>query len=182
MKFYIQYLFGLFIILSHFFNDFKKSQKMSAEKRRARLMKERRQLLLDPIENVNVMWPDNCIDRLHVEITAPEDSLYHDDIFELDLTFNNGYPENAPRAVMTTPIFHPNIDVSGAICVACLRTSYNQTVSVRKVIEEIIHALRNPNPDDELNMTAASMMKTDPKKFEATVRAQVTKNCLQRDA
>ena len=81
---------------------------------------------------------------------------------------------------MVTPIFHPNIDGTGAICIACLRSSWNQTVTIKQMIEEIIDALRHPNPEDELSLEAANMMKNDPKKFEETIREQVTKNMTAR--
>ncbi|KAK8888397.1 hypothetical protein M9Y10_039467 [Tritrichomonas musculus] len=155
---------------------------MSAQNRRVRLLKERKQLLLDPIPDVNVTWPENSINEMNVEITAPEDSIYHDDIFEVHFSFDNGYPFHAPRVTMKTPIFHPNIDNHGAICVVSLRRSFNGTVNIRQIIEEIILALRQPNPNDQLNIAAATMMKSDPQKFEATVREQVTKNCLQRES
>ena len=145
-----------------------------------RIIAERNRLLRDPVEGVLVSWPADSLYQLTAEITAPEDCLYHDDIFTVTISLNNGYPKLPPRAVMVTPIFHPNIDGNGAICIACLRTSWNQTVTIRQMIEEIIDALRHPNPEDELSVEAANMMKNDPKKFEETVRKQVTKNMMAR--
>ena len=153
---------------------------MSENQTNKRLMAERRELLLNPIQGTNVKWTE--IRKVEVEITAPEDSLYHDDIFTVEITFSNGYPQNPPRVVMKTPIFHPNIDSNGAVCVACLRNSYNQTVSVRQIVNEIIHALSHPNPDDELNISAANAMKTDYQRFEETVREIVNNNCSERNA
>lgn len=155
---------------------------MSAQNRRARLLKERKQLLLEPIPDVNITWPENSINEMVAEITAPEDSIYHDDIFEVRFSFDNGYPFQPPRVVMKTPIFHPNIDKNGAVCVISLRRSFNGTVKIKQIIEEIIIALKQPNPNDQLNIAAATMMKSDPQKFEKTVREQVTKNCIQRES
>ena len=155
---------------------------MSDQNRKVRLLKERKQLLFDPIPNVNITWPENSINEMVAEITAPEDSIYRDDIFVVNFSFDNGYPFQAPRVTMKTPIFHPNIDKNGAICVVSLRKSFNGTVKIKQIIEEIIIALKSPNPNDQLNIAASTMMKSDPLKFEKTVREQVTKNCLQRES
>ena len=110
----------------------------------------------------------------------PEEVRYEGDVFTVTITLGDKYPRVPPRAVMNTPIFHPNICSNGAICVACLRRSWNQTVTIHQLLEEIVHALRHPNPDDELSLEAANMMKSDPKKFELVVREQVAKNRAQR--
>lgn len=145
-----------------------------------RFSRERRELLANPIDGVLITWPANSLDKLTAEITAPEDSLYHDDTFTLTIEKTSTYPRYPPRVVMQTPIFHPNIDSHGAVCVACLRLQWNATVTIRNIIEEVIDALRHPNPFDELSVEAATMMKNDPAQFESVVREQVSKNILQR--
>lgn len=152
----------------------------TVDPRTRKIRQERRLLQNEPIEGVLINWPSGSDNELVAEITAPEDSLYAGDIFTVTITLGDKYPRVPPRAVMNTPIFHPNICSNGAICVACLRRSWNQTVTIHQLLEEIVHALRHPNPDDELSLEAANMMKSDPKKFELVVREQVAKNRAQR--
>jgi ubiquitin-conjugating enzyme E2 D/E len=147
--------------------------------RLSRLAKERLKLERRPIDGVLVTWPGNSLDNLVVEITAPEDSIYHDDVFTVEIT-TNSYPEKPPRCVMKTPIFHPNIDTNGAICVAAIRAQYRPSVTLWAVIDEIVNALKHPNMNDELNIEAANLMKWDEEAFVERARAQVIRNCAER--
>jgi ubiquitin-protein ligase len=144
-----------------------------------KIRQERRLLEREPIPDILITWPNNSLDKLVAEIKAPESSLYHDDILTVELTMLK-YPDEPPRAVMKTPIFHPNIDANGAIRVAALRSQFGKTVSLRAILLEVVHALENPNPDDELNIHAAHLLKTNPDAFEERVRDQVLKNCAER--
>lgn len=78
------------------------------------------------------MWPiNNSIYEYHagiillkscsLEITGPEDSPYEDGIFELDLSVTNRYPFEPPKLRFITPIYHPNIDSTGRICLDLLK-------------------------------------------------------------
>jgi ubiquitin-protein ligase len=145
----------------------------------AKIRQERDRLERDPIPGVLITWPNNSLEKLVAEITAPETSLYHGDTLTVELTMLK-YPDGPPRAVMKTPIFHPNIDANGAICVAALRSQFGKTVGLQDILREIVHAIEHPNPDDELNVNAAYLMKTNPEEFEERVRDQVLKNCAER--
>jgi ubiquitin-conjugating enzyme E2 D/E len=81
---------------------------------------------------------------------------------------------------MRTPIFHPNIDTNGAICVAAIRAQYRPSVTLWAITEEIVNALKHPNKNDELNIEAANLMKWDEEAFVERARAQVIRNCAER--
>jgi ubiquitin-conjugating enzyme E2 D/E len=144
-----------------------------------KIRQERRNLESQPIPGVLVTWPGGSLEKLVAEITAPEDSVYHDDVFRVDITMLD-YPDKAPRVEMMTPIFHPNIDSQGAVCIAALRSQWSKGRNLRDILLEIVHALSHPNPDDELNRHAAHLMKTNPGEFEDRARDQVMKNCAAR--
>lgn len=78
------------------------------------------------------MWPiNNSIYEYHagmiimnsfsLEITGPEDSPYEDGVFELDLSVTSRYPFEPPKLRFITPIYHPNIDSTGRICLDLLK-------------------------------------------------------------
>ena len=56
-----------------------------------------------------------------LEITGPEDSPYENGVFELELTLSNRYPFEPPKLQFITPIYHPNIDSTGRICLDLLK-------------------------------------------------------------
>jgi ubiquitin-protein ligase len=144
-----------------------------------RLAAERRYLRNNPIDGVIITWPNNSLDKLVAEITAPDDSIYRGDIFTVEFTLT-GYPRSSPRVQMKTPIVHPNIDAHGAVCVAALRTQWASTVKLHAIILEIIHALQHPNPYDELNIANGLLMRSDPDAFVRAAEEQVAANRIER--
>ena len=58
---------------------------------------------------------------MRIEITGPENSPYENGIFELDLSITDRYPFEPPRLRFITPIYHPNIDSTGRICLDLLK-------------------------------------------------------------
>ena len=58
---------------------------------------------------------------MRIEITGPENSPYENGIFELDLSITDRYPFEPPKLRVITPIYHPNIDSTGRICLDLLK-------------------------------------------------------------
>lgn len=58
---------------------------------------------------------------MRIEITGPEYSPYENGIFELDLSITDRYPFEPPKLRFITPIYHPNIDSTGRICLDLLK-------------------------------------------------------------
>lgn len=56
------------------------------------------------------------------EITGPEDSPYEEGRFELELSLPEHYPFEPPKVRFVTPIYHPNIDNTGIICLDLLKS------------------------------------------------------------
>ena len=57
----------------------------------------------------------------NIEVTGPEDSPYEGGVFELTLTLPTRYPFEPPKLRFITPIYHPNIDSTGRICLDLLK-------------------------------------------------------------
>ena len=68
------------------------------------------------------------------EITGPEDSPYEGGTFELDLSLPTTYPFEPPRLRFITPIYHPNIDNTGRICLDTLKMPPSvQSINIQSV-------------------------------------------------
>ena len=87
----------------------------------ARLSKEIVMLAQDPPPGV-VAWPvDGSNDRLEAQITGPEETPYCEGSFHLEISVPPRYPFEPPKVRFVTPIYHPNIDDGGRICLDTLK-------------------------------------------------------------
>lgn len=155
------------------------------KERNARLQKEKRDIQNpnNPVPFVKKFsWPTKKISYMIATIEAPPDSLYAGDIFDIEFTFGDTYPDDPPIVKMLTPIFHPNIDNHGAVCVSVIRTiGFHKSVTIRMIIDDIIYALSHPNPDDFINSAAATMYKQNFEQFKTIVAQTISNNILLRN-
>ena len=70
---------------------------------------------------MNIMLVLLILKSMRLEITGPENSPYENGIFELDLSITDRYPFEPPKLRFITPIYHPNIDSTGRICLDLLK-------------------------------------------------------------
>jgi hypothetical protein len=71
--------------------------------------------------------------------------------FKMELTFPVNYPFTPPKFKFLTPIYHPNIDDQGAVCLSLLKDGeWKPSTRVASILEGIVGLLVTPNPDDPL--------------------------------
>ncbi|RHY24558.1 hypothetical protein DYB32_008803 [Aphanomyces invadans] len=87
---------------------------------------------------------------LLVEIQGPEGTPYEKGIFLLSILIPERYPFEPPKVQFTTPIFHPNIDNAGRICLDTLKGSWMPSVNLSTLLTTIRLLMAEPNPDDGL--------------------------------
>lgn len=90
-------------------------------------------------------------------ITGPEETVYKGQKYKLSLEFPNSYPYTAPVVKFITPCFHPNVDLSGAICLDILKEKWSALYDVRTILLSIQSLLGEPNNDSPLNPHASSL-------------------------
>eukprot|EP01105_Mastigella_eilhardi_P027535 TRINITY_DN852_c0_g2_i2.p1 TRINITY_DN852_c0_g2~~TRINITY_DN852_c0_g2_i2.p1 ORF type:complete len:108 (-),score=40.17 TRINITY_DN852_c0_g2_i2:65-388(-) len=88
-----------------------------------------------------------------------------------------------PKAKMLTQIWHPNIDVSGAICHNYLKTDealnggWTPALKMQTLVQAILTMFDvnsdSFNPDDPLNMEATAQLHEDRAAFERKAREWV---------
>lgn len=137
-----------------------------------------RKRILKEINDVNVDPPESCSagpvgdDIYHwtATIMGPTGSPYAGGIFNLDIHLTDEYPYKAPNIKFKTPVFHPNIDKKGNICLDLLKNNWSPALTITKLLLSICSLLTDPNPNDPLVPEVAFIYKTNKQQFENMAR------------
>ena len=78
-------------------------------------------------------------------ITGPADTPYANLIFKLSFVFPSNYPYAPPAVLFKTPIYHPNVDFSGRICLDILKDKWSAVYNVSSVLLSLQSLLGEPN-------------------------------------
>lgn len=110
-----------------------------------------------------------------VFLKGPDDSPFQDGIFKLTITFPSDYPFKAPKVYFVTPMYHPNIDTQGSICLDILKDAWSPALSSHQVMLSICSLLNEPNPKDPLRGEVASLYNSDREEYNKKVKEYVKK-------
>ncbi|CAG9571100.1 unnamed protein product [Danaus chrysippus] len=115
---------------------------------------------------------EDVYDVLQVKMAGPRGSPYEKGLFELIINIPDKYPFEPPQVKFVTPVYHPNIDKGGRICMNMLKMPTRETegwlptITIETLLISIQTLLANPNPDDPLMMEIAMEYKSDIDKFK----------------
>lgn len=140
-------------------------------------------LELDPPPGV-AAWPvGDSLTDLEAQICGPVDSPYENGVFKLKIRVPDRYPFEPPKLVFVTPIYHPNIDSGGRICLDTLnmppKGAWKPSLNLLTVLTSIHLLLSNPNPDDGLMADITHEYKTDKQTFLSKARNHTKRYAVQ---
>ncbi|WBW73959.1 ubiquitin conjugating enzyme E2 for HECT-type and RBR family E3 Ub ligase, Ubc14 [Schizosaccharomyces osmophilus] len=139
-----------------------------------RINKEFADLQENPISNLRCSLANENLYQWNCAVAGPRDSVYVGGTFHFTLAFRPDYPFQPPTAQFTTRIYHPNFDSEGNICLPILRPQvFKPSVKLRSILEQVIHLLIEPNPDDPLSPSVAEQYNNDRPAFEKIARDYV---------
>lgn len=110
------------------------------------LQSELMQLMVSPSPGISA-FPDadgNLLSWI-ATITGPSETPYEGLTFKLSFSFPNNYPYSPPTVLFKTPIYHPNVDFSGRICLDILRDKWSAVYNVQNVLLSLQSLLGEPN-------------------------------------
>ncbi|XP_075210843.1 ubiquitin conjugating enzyme vih [Lycorma delicatula] len=122
-----------------------------------RLQKELMCLMMSSEKNISAFPEGENIFKWVATIFGPEGTVFEGKTYKLSLEFPNSYPYAAPVVKFTTPCFHPNIDMSGNICLDILKEKWSALYDVRTILLSLQSMLGEPNIDSPLNTQAAEL-------------------------
>ncbi|XP_069133750.1 ubiquitin-conjugating enzyme E2 T-like [Argopecten irradians] len=122
--------------------------------RLSRMKKEIQMLSESPPHGISC-WPkDEKIDELEAQIIGGEGTPYENGIFKIDIQIPERYPFEPPKVRFITPIYHPNIDNAGRICLDTLKMppkgAWKPCLNVSTVLTSLQLLMAEPNPEDPL--------------------------------
>ncbi|XP_043270005.1 ubiquitin-conjugating enzyme E2 T-like isoform X2 [Venturia canescens] len=139
-----------------------------------RIKREMAKLVSNPPEGISCHPKSDKTNLIMVYIVGPHKSPYEGGIFELELEVDNSYPFEPPRLKFSTPIYHPNIDTSGRICMDLLKMppkgGWKPTITLENLLVAAQWLLGNPNPDDPLMPDIATEYKINRMEFDRKAR------------
>ncbi|XP_062214494.1 uncharacterized protein LOC133915363 isoform X2 [Phragmites australis] len=131
-----------------------------------RMQKEIQLLLNDPPHGVSL--------NLSEGIEGPEGTVYAKGVFILKIQIPERYPFQPPNVTFATPIYHPNIDNGGRICLDILnlppKGAWQPSINIATVLTSIGLLLSEPNPDDGLMAEISREYKYNRQVFDINAR------------
>ena len=151
-----------------------------AAQRASRLKKELERLRKDPPHGVTC-WPKgDRADCLQAQLLGAQGTPYEGGIFSLDIKIPERYPFQPPQVQFATPIYHPNVDTAGRICLDVLKSqpqgSWKPAHNLSTVLTSIQLLLSEPNPDDGLMADISHEYKHNRPQFLAKAKLWVEKH------
>ena len=116
---------------------------------------------------------DNDYNVWRATIIGSDDTPYKGGIFNLEIVIPVSYPFKAPKVKFLTKIYHPNINSAGEICIDILKHNWSPALTLDKLLLSICLLLQCPNPDDPLDASAATLLKTNPEEYNKKVKKMV---------
>lgn len=134
---------------------------------KARLMREMSMLSKDPPPGIAAYTPNpSDMTSIRAQISGPEGSPFQKGIFLLTVHITARYPFEPPRCRFITPLYHPNVDSHGRICLDTLKSpptgSWSPAVSLPSLLLSIRSLMAEPNPDDGLVPEISDLYKRNP--------------------
>jgi ubiquitin-conjugating enzyme E2 T len=97
-------------------------------------------------------------------------------VFLLEVAVPDRYPFEPPKVRFLTPIYHPNIDSGGRICLDTLKMppkgAWTPSLNLSTVLSTIRLLMSHPNPDDGLVPDITEQYRNDPAAFELEARTR----------
>ena len=122
-----------------------------------RIKIEYEELSKEPPSNISAGPIGSDMMYWEATILGPSESPYAGGIYKLEIIFPTNYPFKPPKIRFVTPIYHPNINKQGSICLDILNINWSPVLSITKLLLSICSLLTDPNPDDPLNEEIADL-------------------------
>lgn len=102
-------------------------------------------LMLHPTPGISAFPSDENMSTWTATIDGPSATPYENLTLKLSLDFPTNYPYAPPVVLFKTPIYHPNVDFSGRICLDILKDKWSAVYNIGTVLLSLQSLLGEPN-------------------------------------
>ena len=138
-----------------------------------RLTKDFAELEMPPMATISFPDENSKMKFQVVYDLSKEDCLWKGGKYKFTFDVPAEYPIKPPKAHCDTPIYHPNIDTAGNVCLNILRADWKPVLNVYSVVSGCLYLFIEPNPNDPLNHDAAAVQRDNRPQFEKNVRSSL---------
>jgi ubiquitin-conjugating enzyme E2 I len=98
-------------------------------------------------------------------------------VYPLVLTFPEDYPNKPPKCAFSTPLFHPNIFPSGAVCLSILSEDkdWKPALTVQHILTGVQDLLDDPNAADPAQQEPFLLYTQDKVAYRRRIEEQARK-------
>ena len=137
-----------------------------------RVHKEMQMLYVDPPPGISAWAKEEDSREIEAVVEGAEGTPYANGRFRLQLSMPQRYPFEPPKVHYVTPIYHPNIDSAGRICLDILnlppKGAWKPSLNISTVLQSLRLLMAEPNPDDGLMVDITHQYTHDHARFERT--------------
>lgn len=103
-------------------------------------------------------------------IMSVEEGIYEGMVLHFIMKIPREYPFKAPKLFCMDPLFHPNVDEDGNVCMEMLRLGWSPGYGLENVFINLHVILIEVSGEDALNTLAGDLFKSDYDRFVRVAR------------
>uniref|UniRef100_A0A7S2H8K1 UBC core domain-containing protein n=1 Tax=Haptolina brevifila TaxID=156173 RepID=A0A7S2H8K1_9EUKA len=108
-------------------------------------------------EGVHLFPSESDLTVWRALIEGPKGSPFEGGVFSLSVRIPSDYPFKPPAVRFETPVYHCNVNDSGAICLSILAEAWSPANSVPRALEAVRMMLATPDTDNALRQWIAEL-------------------------
>ncbi|XP_043079945.1 ubiquitin-conjugating enzyme E2 T [Puntigrus tetrazona] len=153
--------------------------------RASRLKRELQLLSAEPPPGLSCWQTEGRLDELRAQIVGGASTPYEGGVFTLEINIPERYPFEPPKMRFLTPIYHPNIDNAGRICLDALKLppkgAWRPSLNISTVLTSIQLLMTEPNPDDPLMADISSEFKYNKALYLEKAKKWTAEHAIQKN-